>query len=397
MRIELPNNCSITPIKVTPKNWDKAVASIKKPWLVHYTFYDPAQPHGRRVQVRGMNDEYNLKGRQTSTRDIIEFELKTLREGFNPFSKTFVSPGNFEVTPYTPFIEALWTAIKEIKVSNGHMISMKSHLRGVEKSAVELNIHRLPLKDVTMKYFNRIFSQCYKNNPRFTGSGQNRYKKTLHRIYKELFKMEAVEFNPLALIERVRAVKKTRVMPTDKERKQISTFLKVNYYTFWRAMQMFYHSGAREAELMRLQAKDVNLKAQEVTYTIEKGQEVREGVIRPIKNSMLRLWKEIMKGAKPDDYLFSVGMKPGAKKIREDQFHRRWKKHVKDKLGINVNLYSLKHLNTTEVMDELDKFYNPAKDVAKMNAHNEAMVISIYDVKNKVRKDSKIKAVTNKF
>ena len=83
--------------------------------------------------------------------------------------------------------------------------------------------------------------------------------------------------------------------------------------------------------------------------------------------------------------------------VRREQFARRWRVHVKEKLGINVDLYSLKHLNTTEVMDELDKFYNPAKDVAKMNAHNEAMVISIYDRNNKKRKDSKIKEVKNFF
>lgn len=436
MDVTLPNNCYCTEIKVTPKNWDKATASVNRIWKIHYTFYDPTQPKGFRVQAKGMNGERVLKNRQLVTKKIIETHLANLMGGYNPFTDQFTPETDFEVNPYTPFIEALWIAIKEIKVSTGHMISMKSHLRGVEKSAIELNIHRMPLKDVTMKYFNRIFSQCYKNNPRFTGSGQNRCKKTLHRIYKELFKMEAVEFNPLALIERVRAAKRIRVMPTDEERKKISSFLKENYYPFWRAMQLFYHSGAREAEFMRLQAKDVNLKAQEVAYTIEKGVEVREGVTRPIKNSILKLWKEIMKGAKPDDYLFARGMKPGPKKIREDQFHKYWRRHVKgasfterlkrlDKLEkknpdlknnprhqktrakileeqkqglkFNIDLYTLKHLNTTEVMDELDKFYNPAKDVAKMNAHNEAMVISIYDTKNKGRKDEKIKSVNNKF
>lgn len=397
MRIDLPNACSITPIKVTPKNWEQAGASIKKPWLIHYTFYDTSQPKGFRVQVRGMNDQDKLKDRQKSTRDIITAQLKNLMEGYNPFSNSFNAPTDFEVNPYTPFIEALNIAIGKIRVSPKHLINMKSHLRHVERSAIELNIHRMPLKDVTRKYFNRIFDACYKNNEKFTGSSQNRYKKTLHRIYKELFKMEAVEFNPLALIERVRAVKKTRVMPTEEQRKKINKYLKENEYEFWRAVQMFYHSGAREAEFMRLQVKDVNLKAQEVTYTIEKGIDVREGVIRPIKNSVLRLWKEIMKGAKPDDYLFSVGLKPGPAKIREDQFHRRWKVHVIDKLGINVALYTLKHHNTTAVMDELDKFYNPAKDVAKMNAHNEAMVIEIYDTKNKGRKIDKIKGVKNVF
>lgn len=397
MTIPLPNNCYITEPKVSPKNWDQAGATITGMWKVHYTFYDRNYPTGYRRQVKGMNNETTLTKRRQATKEIIEMELKILREGFNPFKKAFVSSVDFEVTPYTPFSEALSIAVDKVRVSPNHLINLKCVVRGVEKSARQLGIHRMPIKEVTMKYFNRIFEQCYKNNPRFTGSTQNRYKKSLHRIYRELFKMEAVEFNPLSLIEKARAVKRARPMPTLEERKKINTILKKNNYNLWRAIQLFFHSGAREAEFMRLQVKDVNLKAQECTYTIEKGVEIREGVIRPIKNSVKHLWKEILKGAKPNDYVFSVGLKPGAKLIRREQFARRWRLHVKKKLGINCDLYSLKHLNTTEVMDELDKFYNPAKDVAGMNAHNEAMVISIYDTKNKSRKDNKIKSVSNKF
>lgn len=398
MDIDLPNKCYITEPHVSPKNWNQKVADITRPWVIHYTFYDPNYPKGFRRQLRGMNNERTLLNRRIATRQIIEAELKVLREGFNPFKKTFVATEtNFEVNAYTPFIEALWTAVKKIRASEGHIISLKSVVRGVEKSARQLDIHRMALRDVTMKYFNRIFEQCYKNNSNFTGSTHNRYKKSLHRIYRELFKMEAIETNPLALIEKVRATKQVRVMPTEKERKKINKFLKTKRYTFWRAIQLFFHSGAREAEFMRLQVKDVNLKTQECTYTIEKGIEVREGVIRPIKKTVLPLWREIVKDAKPNDYIFSVGLKPGPKLIRREQFSRRWRLHVKKKLGINVQLYSLKHLNTTQVMDELDRFYNPAKDVARMNAHNEAMVVSIYDKNNKSRRDSKIKNITNKF
>lgn len=398
MEIILPNNCHVSELKVSPKNWKSPNASVATNWKIHYTFFDPRYTKGFRRQVKGMNSHTYLKSRQQKTRDLLITEREYLEKGFNPFEKAIVPTLEFEVNPYSPFIASLWIAVEKVRVSHNHKISLKSVVRGVEKSARQLNIHNMPVKDVSMKYFNRIFEQCYKNNDRFTGSTQNRYKKSLHRIYKELFKMEAVDSNPLSLIERVRATKKARVMPTLKERKKVNTIIKKTNYNLWRAVQLFFHSGARESEFLRLQAMDVNLKTGECTYTIEKGVEVREGVTRPIKDIVLPLWKEILKEAKnPTDYLFTRGLKPGLKPIRREQFARRWRYHVKEKLGINVDLYSLKHLNTTEVMDELDKLYNPAKDVAKMNAHNEAMIISIYDKGNKERKDDKIKKLKNSF
>lgn len=81
-----------------------------------------------------------------------------------------------------------------------------------------------------------------------------------------------------------------------------------------------------------------------------------------------------------------------------DPFGRRWRRHVKVKLGINVDLYSLKHLNTTELMDRLDKDYNPAKDVQKLTGHtSETMIAKVYDMNFKGRKDDKIKKAGRGF
>ena len=57
-------------------------------------------------------------------------------------------------------------------------------------------------------------------------------------------------------------------------------------------------------------------------------------------------------------------------------------------------------MNTTESMDRLVEMYNydPAKNVANMNGHRStAMVVKIYDTKNKKRKDDRIKGLGNTF
>jgi len=61
-----------------------------------------------------------------------------------------------------------------------------------------------------------------------------------------------------------------------------------------------------------------------------------------------------MKNNKKEDYIFSKYLETGKTSNRPEQITRRWKRHVKDKLGIEADFYSLKHLNTDETAALLD-------------------------------------------
>lgn len=155
----------------------------------------------------------------------------------------------------------------------------------------------------------------------------------------------------------------------DKERQKIDNYLKPNFYTFWRFINIFFHSGARENEMLALQAKNVDVEKHRFKILIKKGRQKRE-VYRTIKDIALPLWVEILKDANPEDYLFSVGLKPGPKKIIREQITRRWNVHVKKKLNISADFYSLKHLNIDETADALD-----IKDASEMAGRMAAYVI----------------------
>lgn len=265
--MNLPNDCTATALKVSPSNWNRSDAPIKKDWIIHYTFTDPKRGK-KRVQIKGMNRIKDLPGRRAETKKLIEVECHVLNEGLNPFDRAIVpQESDMEVTPYTPFIAALWIAVGKIRCSHNHKLVLESNLRGFEKSAIQLNLHNRPLKEISRKHFNLIFEQCYKNNPNFTGNTQNRYKRNLGRMYRELFKMEAVDSNPLLLIERARVIKKQRVLPT-KEHREVINSLKETHYYLWRMIQLFFSSGARETEFARLRVEEVDLKTQYITLSL---------------------------------------------------------------------------------------------------------------------------------
>ena len=97
----------------------------------------------------------------------------------------------------------------------------------------------------------------------------------------------------------------------------------------------------------------MNLEKPVFKLLIIKGSQQKE-VLRPIKNIAIEFWKEQLKNASPDDYVFSFDFKPGKTKTTTKRMSNKWKEHVKEGLGININFYLLKHLNLDETAMILD-------------------------------------------
>jgi hypothetical protein len=76
-----------------------------------------------------------------------------------------------------------------------------------------------------------------------------------------------------------------------------------------------------------------------------------------------------------------------------DTITRRWQRRVKKDLGILIDFYSLKHLNTSEVVDHLGD-----QAAAAQNGHlSTFMVNTVYDVKKEQRSHEQLKQLSNPF
>jgi hypothetical protein len=100
-----------------------------------------------------------------------------------------------------------------------------------------------------------------------------------------------------------------------------------------------------------------------------------------------------MNGCRPTDYVFSRGLKPGALPINPIQITRRWRTHIKKKLGIDCDWYSLKHLNTTNNVDKVLLAIREAQEAAaKLTAHKSTkMIAKVYDIKSAQRLNDELK------
>jgi len=410
MSLTFPHNCHVGKISVHPANWDRPGASLKEDWYIHYRFHDPGfekkYPKGYLVKIRGMNDQKSIAERRRVTRDLIEDEKGKLKTGFNPILKKIVTDvqQDYLVHPTTPFIRALEEARNLSKVDRGTKEGMKTVIKYVTAAAISCGLHNIEIKDIRRRHLMKILQVCGEQKKTWTNELYNFYVKYLGMLFKPLVKAEATEVNATNGLDLMKKTERVKAILTLEQRKAVDAYLReisflsrspqtrVRAYFFWRFLHVFFHSGSRLTELLKVRGCDVELQNQRFKRTIKKGPTVREKPTT-IKDVALPYWHEAMADCRPDQYVFSVGLVPGATSIRPEQVTRRWKLYIKERLGIEVDLYALKHLNSTETVDAAGD-----QAAADQNGHTStAMVRKIYDVGRGTREHEKLKKINNPF
>ncbi len=398
--IELPFGCYCTDLKVTPKNWQTNKAAIKKEWMIYYRFYDPRFKHetkykkGKLVVLKGMNQFTDFTERISKTREIIQAEWDKLKnKGYNPITAKFISlPVEVsEITPSTPFMEALDLASKRLVVALSTARDIRSILESVREAAYQLRYTDQPIVTITRKHLKQLLLLINVN----MGDSPYRHNKIrsyLMMIYKELVELEVVDANPVKEISKRKTIQRLRDLPTKEVRKLVDGHLRETNYRFWLFTHIFFHSGARLTEMMLVKKKNVYLDRQAFRILIKKGRQYKE-VEKPIKNVALPYWIEALKGAEKEDYIFSKNLLPGDKPIRSFQITKRWNRLVKKKLGVDYDFYSLKHLNLDETAALIG-----ITDAAALASHTStAMTLKHYAVNELQRQNERLKNLPNSF
>lgn len=390
--ILLPNGCRCSELGVNPSNWQKT-RKTKKNWYIFYRFYDSS---GRALfrMVCGMNHMKDPDDRRRYTQSLIDNELHLLKtEGYNPVMKTFITPREREgeIDPGTPFTEALQMVLKKIRCVDHTREDIKSSLKFIESASNYLRYSSIPIGSIKRRHLRHILDTCADTKKVWSANLFNHYRKYLSILFKELVELEAIEFNPVRDIAKQKSVKRLKRILSKEECLAIDNYLQTKDRNFCILVHIFFHSGGRRTEIVRVKGKDVNLETQKFKCIIKKGKEIRE-VEKTIKNIAVPFWIEALKNCKPDEYVFSVGLKPGTHRIREEQLTRRWNRHVKKHLGIDVDFYALKYLNSDQTAKILD-----LKAAAAQNSHTSTVVTMGYAVNEKERIHERLRNVDNSF
>lgn len=423
MPLLLPHGCHTGKISVHPQNWEEST-DVAVEWYIHYRFHDPnyiqKYPKGYLAKARGMNDEKDIAERRHITRRLLENEKRNLLKGYNPILRRIVEANDLEISPSSSFTTALEKAHgllpdtktkKEVRKALVHIIAAIRQLR----------YERLQISEVRRRHVKALLTKISQNKTESSGkewgvSSYNHYRSYLIMLFDQLQEVEATEVDPVSKIKKKRTTKKIRRILTAEEVERIDARVWADQYTLWRFIHIFFHSAARMSEMMLVQRKHVDLPRQRFLVTVRKGSGEIEEVWKTITKAALPLWEEVMRegrlewpfqrgsigwapccivpaGLQADDFLFSQELRVGAVPVNERQVTKRWRLHVKKKLDIEADFYSLKHKNSTEIVSTVvGRLNEGAKAAADRNSHKSStMVNKTYDVDRAAREHMALK------
>lgn len=385
--ILLPNGCKCSDPSVYPPHWKSAKKNdLDHKWYMQYYFHDPEfkdkYKYGKLVVVKaGINRLKTIGERKAAMKAMLDYEVSRLQGGWNPITNRTTSSFEFdyEIDPYTPVAEALKMASKKIKAAPSTESDIRSAQKYFIKSLKQLRVDHIPIREIRRRHMRATLDHLAEQR-NLSNARYNKIRAYIMMIFAELVDRETIDINPIKEIKKRKTVKRLKTILTERERQKININLQKNTYGFWRFCQIFFHSGCRTTELLQVQKKDVDIHNLQFIITVKKGRSYEEQ-IRPINENIKFLWLDLLNQAKKEDYLFSIGLTPGSKKIREDQITRRWKRHVKDKLKINADFYALKHLHTDLIAEQAG-----LKMASAVNGHkSEAMALNHYAVNHEKR------------
>lgn len=401
--LQLPNGCTCSDPSVFPKNWKTVSASAKKDkdgkqviinWRIQYYFRDPnfidRWPNGKLIIVKGMNLFKTVEEKRATTKTILANEINGLKAGYNPILKAMivdVSIPSYEIEPGTPFIPAIKMAFTKLKLSDSSLRNINSSITYIEKSSDKLGYSNIEVSKISRKHVIAILQTCG-----LSPQSYNHYRAYLMQLFTELIRLEAVEINPVdKYVQKIDIEENLKELLTHEERRRILDFYR-NDKHFTRFLQIFFHSGSRPIELLRIKHEKVDPGCRFFKTKVRKRKKIVEEK-RPIKKVAVSFWKEVLNETKPGEYLFGKFLVPGTEACLRDYITKKWQRDVKKGLGINKNMYWLKHTNLDETSAILD-----AEAAARQAGHKSTVItLKHYLVNEEEREMERLREVSNKF
>lgn len=401
------NGCSYTELWVNPTNW-KTSTSMKAldNGYVEYYFFDPDHaekyPKGKSVRARfkkRLKHFNSVHEKRAAIEFFTQVLEKDLNSGWNPVRGHFMATIGAVVPvvkgkdidpkemPLNESLDLAFSCKEYVKETKN---DVASSLKYFKYSATMLNYGSMPIQAVKKLHVKAIMDNIVnakndlakiegaKSKNIRPGLSDKRYNKIIDYIrplFDELEDNEMIDGNPFAKIKKKKIILEPRKTMSLKERSDVWHHLHDNYPTFWLFTVLFFHSGGRVIEMLDLKHEDIDIIGLRYKAIVRKGG-LYTVVYRPIKKIAVKFWQMALKEAKPGEYLFSEGLIPGPRKILRRQITHRWKVHVKDKLGIEADFYSMKHSN----LDELAASYGIEAAARAAGHRTTEMVVKHYAI-----------------
>lgn len=192
------------------------------------------------------------------------------------------------------------------------------------------------------------------------GWGAKSYNKNMgyiKSVFGELQEWDIIENSPVYKIKKLKEEETlANIPPTDKQAEEIKTKILTDFPPFWYYVVTIFHTGIRPEELLCVKIGMVDLDRQQILMPPEITKTDIYRIV-PINHFLLKIFTEMNIADYPkDNYLFgsrrnfknlhldsTMDFMPGENRLNRSTPGTLWRKLIKVQLGIDVNLYAMKH------------------------------------------------------
>jgi integrase len=320
-----------------------------KYWYVHFR-YD-----GQQYRFKlGLNLIADLKEKEKEFELLRESLYIKLKEGWNP-----QVPDIANAQKVFSFTEALDFAMemKRPNIAPKTLSGYNGTVRFIKQSVKELGLEHLKISDTKRVHVKLIIEKA-KEQRKWTNNAFNKHLNHLKAILSELIQWDIIEANPAYKINNLHVASSEANIPASFEDvEKIKEQLEKNHYNFWVFCLTIFHTGIRPEEILKITLKMVNLNKSEIILPAGITKTKKKRIV-PINKHLLEYYSKMELNTFPDNfYLFgsfrtsgrgNLGKHsdfiPAPTKLKRDTATKRWAKIVKTDLGIDMNMYALKHL-----------------------------------------------------
>jgi integrase len=322
---------------------------FSKPWYVYFRY-------------RGKLFRYtcDLNRIKDFTKRLKEFEAlrisyyKKLKSGWNPL----VPVAEFEDGSDMTLYQSLEFAIdkKAPHIDPKTLSGYNGTVRFCKESIRALGLGHLPIAG-TKRVHIKALMEDMKKQRKWSNKAYNKHLGHLQAVLSELIQWDVIQFNPAHNIKMMKVEDAVINTPTSSEVKKIISHLKSEHPDFYEFVSVIYHTGIRPVEITKLKFEMVDLENRLITLPPIITKNRKRFRVVPINDFLWKDLKNRLTSCNNNEYyLFgsyrpsgkgNVGLHkdfvPGPTKMNRDTATKRWEKVIKIGLGINVNMYSMKH------------------------------------------------------
>lgn len=220
-----------------------------------------------------------------------------------------------------------------------------------------LHFNYLTVSETKRAHIRRLANEV-KLKRKWSNKAHNKYLGHIKSVLSVLVDWDIIERNPAHLIKQLPEEDSNANVPASPDEHQIiKEHLENSHPHFYVYVATIFHTGIRPKEVLGITLRMVDLSKRQIILPANITKTKKERIV-PINDHLSSMLYDMeLDGFPLDFFLFgsyrepgqgnrsksNLDFVPGPTRIRRNTASMKWKKIVKDGLGIDVNLYSNKH------------------------------------------------------